>query len=67
MKRLSAIVTAILVLGAGLAGCASGPAGGGWVTLFDGRDFKNWYTIGDANWRIEDGAAVADKLSGKQH
>ena len=67
MKRLSAIVTAILVLGAGLAGCASGPAGGGWVTLLDGRDLNNWYTIGDANWRLEGGAAVADKLSGKQH
>lgn len=67
MKRLSAIVTGIVVLGAGLAGCASGPSGGGWVTLLDGRDLKNWYTIGDANWRIEGGAAVADKLSGKQN
>jgi hypothetical protein len=67
MKRLSAIVTAILVLGAGLAGCSSGPAGGGWVTLLDGSSMKGWYTIGDANWRVEGGAVVADKKTGKDN
>ena len=66
MKRWSAMVAGILALGAGLAGCASGP-GGGWITLLDGGDLKNWYEIGDANWRLEGGAAVADKLTGKQH
>lgn len=67
MKRLAAIVTAILVMGAGLAGCASGPAGGDWVALFNGRDLNNWFTIGEANWRIEGGAVVADKKAGKDN
>lgn len=66
MKRLSAVMAALAILGAGLGGCASGP-GGGWVTLLDGSSLKGWYTLGDANWRIEGGAAVADKLNGKQN
>ena len=66
MKRLSAVMAALAILGAGLGGCATGPSGGGWVTLLDGSDLKNWFTIGDANWRLEGGAAVADKLTGKQ-
>jgi 3-keto-disaccharide hydrolase len=38
--------------------------GGGWVTLLDGKSLDNWDKIGDANWRIEDGAAVADRGNG---
>jgi len=67
MKGLTAVVVGILVLVAGLAGCASGPAGGGWVPLLNGRDLDNWFTIGDANWRIEGGAVVADKKTGKDN
>jgi hypothetical protein len=37
------------------------PAGGGWTTLFDGSSLANWNQVGDANWRIVDGAVVADK------
>jgi hypothetical protein len=43
---------------------ASGQASGGWVTLFDGKNMDQWDKVGDANWKIEDGAAVADKGSG---
>jgi hypothetical protein len=32
----------------------------GWRTLFDGKSLKGWTPIGEANWRLEDGAAVAD-------
>jgi hypothetical protein len=28
---------------------------------------KGWYTIGDANWRTEGGAVVADKKTGKDN
>jgi hypothetical protein len=70
MKRLTGLVavTAILVLGAGLAGCASGPSGGGWTALLDGGDLKkNWYDIGNGNWRVEGGAVVADGKKGKDN
>jgi hypothetical protein len=32
--------------------------------LFDGKNLDHWNKIGDANWRIEDGAVVADKGNG---
>lgn len=38
--------------------------GGGWTTLFDGKSLDHWDKVGDANWRIEDGAAVADRGNG---
>jgi hypothetical protein len=64
MKRFTAVITGMLV-GAGLAGCATGPSAGGWVALFDGRDTKQWYDIGGGNWRIESGVLVADGKKGK--
>jgi hypothetical protein len=36
----------------------------GWVTLFDGKSLDQFDKTGDANWRIEDGAVVADKGNG---
>jgi Domain of Unknown Function (DUF1080) len=39
----------------------------GWITLLDGSSPKtldNWNRIGEANWRVEDGAVVADKGKG---
>jgi hypothetical protein len=35
----------------------------GWLDLFDGSDLNFWDIAGDANWRVEDGAAVADSSS----
>ena len=35
---------------------ASGQADAGWVTLFDGSNLNDWNQIGDANWKIVDGA-----------
>jgi hypothetical protein len=43
---------------------ALGQTDAGWVTLFDGKNLDNWNKIGDANWRLEDGAVVADKGDG---
>jgi hypothetical protein len=38
---------------------------GGWTTLIDGdKGLENWNRAGDANWRAEDGAIVADKGKG---
>jgi hypothetical protein len=36
----------------------------GFVTIFNGKKFDGWEMVGDANWRIEDGSAVADKGNG---
>jgi hypothetical protein len=64
MKRLS--VFAILLLAVfTLFGCANRIEQSGWVTLIDGDGgLDNWNRIGDANWRSEGGAIVADKGKG---
>jgi hypothetical protein len=38
----------------------------GWITLVDGtsKSLENWDRVGDANWRAEGGAIVADKGQG---
>jgi hypothetical protein len=36
----------------------------GWTPLFDGRSLDGWNRVGDANWRVEDGAIVADRGNG---
>ncbi|TAJ78743.1 DUF1080 domain-containing protein [bacterium] len=68
MKRLSIITMGLLVIGLGMFGCAqqaSRQSDAGWITLIDGpRGLENWNRIGDANWRAEDGAIVADKGKG---
>ena len=33
----------------------------GWIRLFDGQSLYGWETDGKANWRVEDGALVADE------
>jgi hypothetical protein len=64
MKRLSA-VTMLLVVAFTVFGCATQPSGPGWITLIDGGNgLENWNRIGDANWRGEGGAIVADKGKG---
>ena len=62
-------------LAAGLAACAqmrgstgssgSSSTGGSWQTLVDGETgLGNWNQVGDANWRAEGGAIVADHGKG---
>jgi hypothetical protein len=55
-----------LVAFALLAGCAQlGLDGGGWTTLIDGeKGLENFDRLGDANWRGEGGAIVADRGKG---
>ena len=63
MKRLSVATAALL-----LAACSSMPSwvpGSGWTTLIDGeKGLENFERVGDANWRAEGGAIVADKGKG---
>ncbi len=44
---------------------AVGQTGPGWVTLLDDRTMGDWDKVGEANWRLEGGAVVADKLTSK--
>jgi hypothetical protein len=62
MKRL----VALLIVAAFLAaGCMHRGSGSGWTTLIDGeKGLENFNRIGDANWRAEGGAIVADKGKG---
>ena len=64
MKRLFGFATAIIVAAMTVVGCANVPEAG-WVTLIDGeKGLDNWNRVGDANWRAENGAIVADKGKG---
>ena len=66
MKRTLAIAAALL-----LAASSSMPSwmpGSGWTTLIDGdKGLENFDRIGDANWRAEGGAIVADKAANGGH
>jgi hypothetical protein len=64
------LVIALALVASGLAGVhlapqASGQTGDGWVTLLDSKTMGDWNKLGDTNWRLEDGAVVADKNAGK--
>jgi 3-keto-disaccharide hydrolase len=62
MKPLYAIALTAALLTA--AGCSQMRSDAGWITLLDGTSLDDWDSIGTANWRIEDGAAVADRGNG---
>ena len=40
-------------------------SGDGWTQLFDGKNLGDWNKVGETNWRVEDGAIVADKVTSK--
>lgn len=48
---------------AAVAACAQ--QGEGWIVLFDGKNMGDWDQSGETNWRIEEGAIVADKRTSK--
>jgi hypothetical protein len=56
---VSLIMTVAATHGAPPAAAQTGP---GWVSLFDGKTIgSEWDRVGETNWRVEDGAIVADK------
>jgi hypothetical protein len=57
--RLIASALALLLLVA----CNRGPStdAEGWRTLLNGSDLSGWNVVGDANWRVEDRTARADR------
>jgi hypothetical protein len=48
-----------------LAPQASAQTGPGWVTLLDGEHLGDWHRVGETNWRLEEGAVVADNRTSK--
>ena len=60
MKRIIAIAACIASLS--VAASAQDPK---WTTIVDGKTMGDFGKVGSANWRIEGGALVADKLEGK--
>jgi hypothetical protein len=58
------LVSAVAIVSA--APWAAGQTGPGWVSLFDGKAIGDeWSRVGETNWRVEDGAIVADKRTSK--
>ena len=66
MSRVFSIAAGLLVAVLTVAGCSPHPSNEwGWVTLIDGdKGLENFNRSGDANWRAEGGAIVADKGKG---
>jgi hypothetical protein len=42
-----------------------GQSGPGWTVLLDDKTMGEWDKVGESNWRMEDGALVADKRTSK--
>jgi 3-keto-disaccharide hydrolase len=69
MTRVFAAFAALLLVGfAAVNGTttANGQTGDGWIQLFNGKNLDGWMPSDDnVNWRVEDGAIVADKKKSK--
>lgn len=67
MKRTSAVVFALLIIGIAALQYtdeAAGQATAGWTMLFDGKSLAAFNPIGNANWEIVDGVVQANKGTG---
>ena len=67
VRNLARCLIAMAAFASSLVSAADAPANAAssWITLLDGaypQTLTNWNRIGVDNWRIEDGAVVADKL-----
>jgi hypothetical protein len=66
MTRMVASFIALLFIGLAVSHTAKSQTGSGWIQLFDGKTLTGWTPTNDAvNWRVEDGAIIADKSKGK--
>jgi hypothetical protein len=66
MTRVLSILVTLLAIGFAAFNAANSQTGEGWVQLFDGKALDGWTPSNDnVNWRVEDGAIVADKSKSK--
>jgi len=64
MNRRSFINLSLLLAGSAIVHSHQASGQAGWTTLFDGQNLNNFNQIGDANWKLADGAVEADKGNG---
>ncbi len=62
IRNFAIACAAIFIL---FAAPAAAQTGEGWTVLFDGKNLGDWDQVGETNWRVEDGAIVADKRTSK--
>jgi hypothetical protein len=60
MKYLLAFVTTLVLL----TGLSAQTKQAGWTVLFDGSNLNSWTQIGNANWKLADGAVEASTGTG---
>jgi hypothetical protein len=66
MTRVLSIFVTLLAIGFATFNAANSQTGEGWIQLFDGKTLDGWTPSNDnVNWRVEDGAIVADKSKSK--
>lgn len=66
MSRGTALASALaLVVAVAAAPAVHAQDGPGWTVLLDGTSLDGWNKVGETNWRVEDGAVVADKRTSK--
>jgi hypothetical protein len=68
LNRILACAAGLAALGGAVAYLAAhsvAQTGPGWTVLVDGKTMGDWDKVGETNWRMEDGALVADKRTSK--
>jgi hypothetical protein len=50
----------------GLTPSSTAQSGPGWTVLVDDKTMGEWDKVGETNWRMEDGALVADKRTSQE-
>jgi hypothetical protein len=64
MRAISLITLTLLVAVSGRAQAPKQEAASAWVTLLDGTTLNGWNTIGNANWKVAEGAIEASSGTG---
>ena len=66
MRRVPFLTLTLLLIGLAAIWYPRGVSSQGeeWIALFDAKSLDGWDQIGDANWRVLDGALIADKGNG---
>ncbi|HXJ02221.1 MAG TPA: DUF1080 domain-containing protein [Micropepsaceae bacterium] len=64
MNRRSAIALGLLLMGSAFTGPSDAAQNSKYVTLLDGKSMGDFTPIGNANWRVVDGAVYADRGNG---